>query len=413
MSLLLKYKGEANFTIANVIQSVSSMIMGIVAASCIAPDEFGVYQSIILIATYATFLHLGVFNGLNRNLAYYKAQGNIEKMQTSVDTSCSVAKVNALIGFFVGAGIILYLWYGGYSSFYLLSGAYLLVSMVLTPYSTHLACTYRSGQEFGRLGTLKNKQNVFFCLLSLLPYYMGLLGKVIADMLNCIIGFLLLRNKPPYPAKTKGNIQSLKDLLSVGFPLLVGGYIYQVFMIADRTYIATHLSSREMGLYTIAGYCISLFMVLPVALNTLLYPRAAARFGETGDKCALLPFWKKSILLFSMVLIPLVVVAYFVIPWAVELFLPKYVDGIEAARISLLSCLTYVYLGPSVIFGTLKKNLGYIVMISCCLLAFWLITSVWPEYFQTIESVAYLRFTLSLVLMIYSILHTYIMIIKK
>ena len=105
-----------------------------------------------------------------------------------------------------------------------------------------------------------------------------------------------------------------------------------MFVIADRTYIATHMSPEAMGLYTIAGYCISLFMVLPIALNTLLYPKAAAKYGETGDKRALLPFWRKSLLLFSAVLVPLVVVAYFVIPWAVEVFLPNYEDGIEAAR---------------------------------------------------------------------------------
>jgi len=413
MSILSKYKGEANFTIANVIQSVSSMVMGVVAASCITPGDFGVYQSIILIATYATFLHFGVFNGLNRNLAYYKAQGSIDKMQESIDTSYSVARANSVIGFFIGVGILMFLWVRGYSSFYLWSGGYLLISMVLTPYSTHLACTYRSGQEFGKLGTLRNIQSAVFCILSLLPYFLGLIGKVIADMANCIVGYILLRKKPPYPARTKGSLQSLKDLLSVGFPLLVGGYIWQVFVIADRTYIATHLSPEAMGLYTIAGYCISLFMVLPVALNTLLYPKAAARYGETGDKRSLLPFWKKSLLLFSVVLIPLVVIAYFVIPWAVELFLPKYVGGIEAARISLLSCLTFVYLGPSVIFGTLKKNVGYIAMISCCLVAFWFITSLWSDYFRSIESVAYLRFALSLALMSYSIIHTYIMITKK
>ena len=412
MSKLSRYKGEANFTIANVIQSISSMVMGVVAAACIAPEDFGVYQSIILISTYATFMHLGVFNGLNRNLAYYKAQGNIEKMQLSVDTSYTVAGVNAITGFLVGSGILLYLWIGGYSTFYLWSGAYLFISMVLTPFSTHFACTYRSGQEFGRLGTLKNIQSTVFCLLSILPYFLGLIGKVIADMSNCIVGYLLLRKKTPYPARTKGSIQSLKELLSVGFPLLLGGYIWQMFIIADMTYIATHMSPESMGLYTIAGYCISLFMVLPMALNTLLYPKAAARYGETGDKRVLLPFWRKSLLLFSAVLVPLVVVAYFVIPWAVEVFLPNYEDGIEAARISLLTCLTFVYLGPSVIFGTLKKNYGYIAMISCCFGAFWFTTRVWNEYFQSIESVAYLRFVLSFVLMIYTIVHTYI-IIKK
>lgn len=410
MLLVSKYKGEVNFAVSNIIQSVSTMVMGVVAAASIDPKEFGIYQSLILVATYATFLHFGTFNGLNRNLAFYKAQGKITKMQETIDTSFTVAKVNSVIGIFIGVLILLFLIFKGYSSFYIYSGCFLCVSLVLTPLTTYLSCTYRSGQEFGKLGSLKNIQSLIFCIFSLLPFLLGLVGKIIADMINCIVGYCLLNRNPPYPAKGKGSIESLKDLLSVGFPLLIGGYLWQIFVITDRTFIATHLSSEDMGLYSIAGYCMSLFMILPIAMNTLLYPKAASRYGETGDKRTLITFWWKSLALFSVVLIPLVIVAYFILPVAVHFFLPKYIGGIETARISLLSCLTFIYMGPSVIFGTLKKNIGYIIIITFCLIGFWTITYFFKDYFTTIESVAYLRFAFSLLLMIYSIVHTYLLI---
>lgn len=412
MKILNKYKGEAIYTFANVFQSGASMLMGVVAAACIDPSTFGIYQSFLLIPTYAAFLQLGVFNGLNRNLAFYKSKGDIERMQRCIDTSHSAAILVSIIGLVIGISLFIYYILHGYGNVYLWSSVSVLVILALQPITTHYENSFRSGQEFGRLGNIKNIQSVVFCIFSLLPYILGVFGKIIADIVFRIIAYILLIFKRPYPHKSRGDILSLKDLLSAGFPLLVGGYIWQIFLVSDRTYIASHLSSEEMGLYTIAGYVISLFMVLPTALNTLLYPKAASRYGATGDKKQLLPFWKKSIILFTAVIVPLSIVLYFILPYCIELFLPRYVGGIKVAQISLLTCLTFISMGPSVIFGTLKKNLGYITAVLISWGLFWLIVTLFPANFSSIESVAYLRFVISALLMIYIIVHTYILIQK-
>lgn len=411
-SVLKAYKGEAIFTVANIIQSAASMLMSVIAAAFIDPVDFGIYHSVSLILIYASFMHLGIFNGLNRNLAYYKAQGNMEIMQKCIDTSHTVSVFVASISGMVGIGVLLYFIICGFSAVYICSAIALLVMLICQPLSNHLECTFRSGQQFGILGNIKNIQSGVFTVLSFLPYFFGLFGKVFADISSRIVALFLLEKNKPYPHQSRGDWQTWKDLFFAGAPLLLGGYIWQIFVVSDRTYIATHLSSEDMGLYTLAGYCISIFAVLPAALNTLLYPKAAAHYGQSGNKRDLLSFWRKSIILFSAVLIPLALVAYFVIPWGVNLFLPKYEEGIEVARISLLTCLTFVSMGPSVIFGTLKKNKGYIIVVLACWGAFWLTTTLFPQYFTTIESVALLRFALSFILMIYTILQTYLLITK-
>ena len=412
MKILSKYKGELKFTLANMIQSCISMLMGVVATACISPSDFGVYNSILLISTYASFLQLGIFNGLNRNLAYYKAQGNILKMQKSIDTSHTVSVITALIGGIIGLAVFIYFLYLGKSGIYLWSCLALIIMLIFQPLVNHLENTFRSGQEFGRLGTIKNVQSAIFSVFSILPLFWGLIGKVIADCVLRLLSYTLLIKRPPYPHKSRGDWATWKELFAVGLPLLVAGYIWQIFVVSDKTFIATHMPSEAMGLYTIAGYVIALFSVLPTALNSLLYPKAATRYGATGDKTCLLPFWKKSIILFSSVLIPLAILAYTLIPWGVNTFLPKYEGGIEVARISLLTCLTFISMGPSVIFGTLKKNKGYIFAVFSCWSAFWLIIKAFPSFFTTIESVAYLRFALSLILMLYIIIHTYLLIKK-
>ena len=410
--LLSQYKGESVFTVSNIVTSAVSLLSAVIAAAFVDPEDLGIIQTIFLVNTYASFLHLGVFNGLNRNLAYYKAKGDYKTVQNEIDTSHTVSLCVSALGLIIGVAVLLINIIEGRGGAYIWGSIFLIFSLILTPVTNHIECTYRSGQEFFRLGVIKNWQALVFLFFSFLPVVCGYIGRVLAQVINLVVGYIMRLLRPPYKHVGKGDIKSLKDLIITGAPLLIGGYIWSVFVVADRTFIAASLTPRDVGLYTISGYCITLMMVIPGALNTLLYPKAATRYGSTGDKSSLYGFWKKSILLFSIVLIPLCVAAYFVLPFVVQWFMPKYVEGIPAARISLLTCLTFVSMGPSVIFGTLKKNLGYIIAITSCLCVFWIIVSVCGGFFCTIERVALLRFFISFALMVFTIVYSYILIKK-
>lgn len=185
-----------------------------------------------------------------------------------------------------------------------------------------------------------------------------------------------------------------------------------VFLAADRTYIASNMSSYDMGLYTIAGYCYSMIYIIPSAVATMLYPKATARYGETGDRRSLIPLWWKSMLLYLAILAPIMIIAYFAMPPLVKIFMPKYEEGILAGKITIITCITLVSNGPSVIFGTLKKNIVYMIVVALCLGLFWLIVTIWPEMFQTIESVAILRGVIALLLALFTIGYSFWLIRK-
>lgn len=412
LNIAKSYKGEANYAISNVTTAVVSMLSGLVAAAFIAPEDLGAIQALLLVQTYAIFLNCGVFSGLNRNLAYYKAKGDLETMQKEIDTSHTVSVVIAIVGGVIGLGITIYHIIIGSTSVYVWGGALLIVTLILSPLTTHVECTFRSGQQFGRFGWIKNVQSAVYAFVSLLPILLGYIGRVIANGTNQIFGFLLRLKYIPYKHKGKGDFASLKDLISAGLPIMINGYIMTVFEAADRTYIASNMSSYDMGLYTIAGYCLTMIYIIPAAVGTMMYPKATARYGETGDKRSLIPLWWKSMLLFLFILIPIIVIAFFAMPTLVKTFMPKYVDGINAGKIAILTTITYVSGGPSVIFGTLKKNRVYTVAITSGLAIFWSVTTIWHDLFQTIESVAILRGIIALAMSFFVIGYSYWLIRK-
>ena len=402
-----KYWGEFVFVFSNTYSMALSMISSIVATAFIDPEDMGVIQQFLLIQVYLNFMHLGVFNGLNRNLAYYKAKNNVELVQDMVNTTYSVSIIVAFIGAIVSIVLGLHTLLSGKSAVYVGASVLLFFLLVFSPLINGIEITYRSGQEFKRLGIIKNIETTLYAVFSLLPILLGYIGKVVADSFRQIIGFLMRYRQKSYQYTGKGSLKSLKMLLNTGFPILVSGYLWSVYVACDRTFIANFLTNRDLGLYSLAGYVITAVMVIPTAVNTLLYPKAATRYGQTNDTHSLFAFWKKSLFMYVLMLVPICVLLYFLLPLLVPIFMPKYVDGIKAAQYALLTCMTFVSSGPSVIFGTLRKNIKYIYVLVFSIALFWVVAYVFRDVFNSIENISLLRFGISFLQMISILWLTY------
>lgn len=405
-----RYKGEIVYLFSSVVAPVISILGNIVASIFINPTDMGIICNCLLIGTYASFLQLGVFNGLNRNIAYYKAQKKEIIMQQMVNTSHTVALLVSIIGLIIS--IIYGLFVVNKGLVYILGALLLIVNLVFTPLSTHYETTYRSGQEFKRLGIIKFKESLIYSFIVFLPALLGFLGKIISDSFKSIFSFILRLKDLPIKSTGYGNIDAYKNLVKTGFPMLLSGYIWSIFQVADQTYISTNFGEEQLGLYTLSRYCVMAFVILPQAINSVLYPKAASCYGSSGDKSVLLGFWRKSLLLYTIIIVPIVAILYYVAPILIPYIMPKYVGGIECMKINLISCATYIYMGPSVVFGTLRKNKLFIGLIALCLILFWMFATIINGFSSPVD-VAYFKLLLSCILSVSSIALSYYYIRTK
>lgn len=405
-----RYKGEIVYLFSSVVAPVISILGSIVASIFINPTDMGIICNCLLIGTYASFLQLGVFNGLNRNIAYYKAQKKEIIMQQMVNTSHTVALLVSIIGLIIG--IIYGLFVVNKGHVYILGALLLIVNLVFTPLSTHYETTYRSGQEFKRLGIIKFKESLVYSFIVFLPALLGFLGKIISDSFKLILSFILRLKDLPIKSTGYGNIDAYKNLVKTGFPMLLSGYIWSIFQVADQTYISTNFGEEQLGLYTLSRYCVMAFVILPQAINSVLYPKAASCYGSSGDKSVLLGFWRRSLFLYTIIIVPIVAILYYVAPILIPYIMPKYVGGIECMKINLISCATYIYMGPSVVFGTLRKNKLYIGLIALCLILFWMFATIINGFSSPVD-VAYFKLLLLCILSVSSIALSYYYIRTK
>lgn len=379
---------------------------GLIAAAFIVPQDLGTIQKVFLIAPYLGFLHFGIFNGLARNIAFYKVQGEQDKVQQMVNTSYAVAKAVAAAGFILVSVFILIAIFRGASLITILALFGLMISLSLSPINLHIDTTFRSSQDFGKLATIKNKETLLDTVLIVLPVFLGFLGKLLRDGLNIIASFLWRFWKQPIPAKSKFNLVEAKELVSVGFPLLLGSYLVSIFSVADQTIIAESLGAEPLGFYTISKMIVFSVPLIPSTLSTLLYPKLSEKYGKYKNNRYLRKYFWYSIGINILALVPVCIVAFYTIEPLVEYFLPKYMPGIEAAKINLLTCLTLVYIGPSVIMAVTKRTKVPIFIAGIALLLFW----GWRTFSETIadiETVAWMRFYIGVFISISMLTYSY------
>lgn len=406
--LINQYRGELIYTTAGVYRPLVRLVASFVVAAFVAPELFGVIQAVALIATYLGFLHLGVFSGLNRNLAFYKARGENEKVQRMVNASFQVAIIVSWIGLVAGGGLTLFFWLSHYDLIYIASAGSITIVMFFMPRNLHYDTTFRSGQDFRRLGNILIKQNTLFGLLSVSTMLLGYFGKILADVLNTVYGFFLRYRAQPIRPNDVGEKSEIIELAKVGFPLLLAGYIVTLFRVADQSLIALRFGTVELGYYTISKLILLAIPVIPTTLGVLLYPRAAAQYGKSENNQGLRVFFYRALAINVGVVFPICILLYFLVPPLVEAFLPKYVPGIEAAKINLLTCMTFVCYGPSIIIGVVRRNMPYIIFTVVIFGAFWLTGLFFTQNGSgTIEEVAFLRFWFSLVLSIFTLGFSY------
>jgi O-antigen/teichoic acid export membrane protein len=404
---LNKYKEEFIYTISSYTTPIITMITNLITAAFLTPSELGIIQSVLIILPYIAFLHLGVFNGLNRNIAFYKAQNNDFKVQAMINASFTVATYNLIIGGVIGIAYLIYYSLFHPSKIYFLSSILLFLNLVLNPLTIHYETNYRSAQNFKTLGKITMIENVLYGIANLLPIWIGYIGKIIANSIRVIVRFSFRCATQPLKATEKGKRQDIFELIKTGFPLLIGSYLWGIIIVSDQTLIVKYLGTESLGLYSLSIFMITAMLVIPVSLGTLLYPKASAQYGKTGNNKGLRSFYWKALSLNIIIIFPLSLLLYFTIEPLTHFFLPRYLSGVPAAKINTLTCLTLISNGPSIIIGVVKKNTPLLIVYAMSIMTIWIIGAVIPKSYISIENIAFLRFTVSIIICIFTLIYSY------
>jgi len=398
MEKLSRFKGPSVYMAGAFSKACLGMVSGILVARLVTPTELGAFQTVMLVLTYASFLQLGVFNGLNRQYAFLLGRGEEQRAQDMVNASFRMTHLAGFLQVLAGVGFCAWLYYAAADRLLLWGALVILPALFLTPYLAHFDVTYRTSQHFQTLGYFLSFEG-FFMLLSVgFAWLWGYLGLFLRQLAGTFIGVWLRRQYVPVRVNGKGTLSDILELIRIGGPLLISGYIFSILAVADRSVIAYWRGPEAVGIYSVAGIVISVFMIIPVMVGPVLNPKAAAAFGRVGHPHSLRRFIWISLLMHGVLALPLVIAGYFLMDRVVGSILPAYVAGIPAAKISLLTGLAICLTGPSLIFFTARRNTLYILASLLCTALVWGLGSWCLQYYDNIIYVAWIRAGVSLLL---------------
>jgi O-antigen/teichoic acid export membrane protein len=146
-------------------------------------------------------------------------------------------------------------------------------------------------------------------------------------------------------------------------PIFCVGYVFSIFSVLDRTLIIKYLGTQEMGWYTPAIQIGAAFSVLPASINQIIYPKMCTVYGKTGSARTLAKLAFSPVIVLSIALIPVFALSCWLVEPFIIAVLPKYVNGVSAARWMIVSTYFWCLSTSQVVFMTINKLLPYLATI--------------------------------------------------
>jgi O-antigen/teichoic acid export membrane protein len=347
----------------NLISTVLRTIGGLLQARCIARPLYDLFCSIGLVYGYIPFAQLGILNGMNRELPYFIGKGDRQRVN---ELAAAAQAWSLLLGVTVGVGLLgVGLWQLLCCNLLVAAGwfTYAVLAFLLFYNTNYLQMTYRTGHDFARLAMASVAENAVALAAVGLVVLLNFYGMCLRALISAVVSVAILHYWRPFRIGPRWNLQHLKHLLAIGFPIFIVGQIYAYWTTLNATLVLCYLGQDGMGPYTIAVMAGGALELLPAAVGQVLYPRMAEQYGRTGRVRDLVQMSIKPTILSVVGVALCVAVAWPLVEPVTRLILPAYVDTVPAIRWYLLVPLVQSFLAINNVYNVVRRQDLYLTAI--------------------------------------------------
>lgn len=368
-------KSGAGFVGTSVCLMVAQMLSNILVIRWLDPHDTGIWQTLMLVQSYAGFAQLGLFSGLNRELPYQLGQDRRARAHLMVATTQAHAMGCALTSLLFSAGVIALF---DLEPVWQLAVGTVGLSTAASLYFQFLSVTYRGTNNFYRLSIANGVQALVAVGSIPLVFFWSFEGLCARIILMALGWLALLYAGRPVQVRMSWDWSAVRDLLLAGGPAFGLGYLLTLSYGFDKLLLLEAGGVVAVGLYAPAAAVKVGMAAIPNAVNAYISPRMSRRLGETRDPRALWALTWKAALGTSLLMIPLVVVGWLLIPWGIQVLFPRYEEGIAAAQLLALSGLFVGARASSAVLTSLKAWWELGALNGLTLVCFWSL----PWYFS-------------------------------
>lgn len=333
-----------------------SIVTGFLAFRKIDPYLMGIWTAFTVFETYATFMRLGLINGMNREMPFAQGQGQHHIAERFASTTLAYTLFNIAV-FVLASPFVLIA--SGFSKIYLITSLIFLIRVCLSFYITFLSATFRSEDSFNRLSNIHAVVIIMKLLFSPL-IFLGFYGFLVYELTAVLTNTVLLHYYRPMKVKPTFHMPEFKKLLKIGFPIFIVSSALSYIDTIPRLYLINYAKPEKLGIYAPIAMLLSMVAILPNTLSAYMYPKFSYHLGQAKS---IQEVWRKLLKIYGisfLIIATISIVGYFFVDYFAYLF-PKYKESLPYLKLSLLICpFAFFKLGNMV--NVLLKNYTFMLL---------------------------------------------------
>lgn len=322
--------------IASFFLKFAQMLGGLALRNFLGPAVYGIVSFLNTVQNHITYnAHLGIRPAIYRDIPILISKGREKEADyIKVQAFSFVILVSLLINFtlFIAAFLLKV-----DPNIVLGLKIYAIVNILMSV-SSYGQIIVKAKKRFDIFAT----QNLIFGALYLffvvsLTYFYGFNGFLAGLFLTHLFLALYMFFKAGLDFTWRIDFKKIRDLLSLGFPLLFSSIVLVNLQSIDKFMITGFLGLEKLGYYSVGIFIFALIMSLPIVLFDFLYPRFMESYGKNGNILDVKDILYKSTI-FVALLFPFVTgFCYLVLPLIIKYLLPQYAEGLISAKIMVLA----------------------------------------------------------------------------
>jgi len=202
-----------------------------------------------------------------------------------------------------------------------------------------------------------------------LIYYFGIYGLFTTSLFTLIVVVVYIRSKYLDEIKNKFKFSIYKKLVISGIGIMLFNSSLAILMMTNRVVISYFLGLKQLGFYSIALIIAEIIMQLPMASRDVIEPKVAQLIETQAIEKTLNDYYFKPLYNIAYYCPFLVFGVFFTLTPAIQLLLPNYIEGVNAAKVLVFGtaflALTY---SARVFIVINKKQLISVVWVSLALI---------------------------------------------
>lgn len=337
-------KDILSYSASTYISQAIGMISSIWVASKLGPENFGIYNAILLVLSYAAYSELGVLSAMGRDLPIYLGQ-NDTRNAMAIE---GAARFSTTLGAISASIFIFFISFSPSFSIKMSFGLKIMsIVVILQQLYTYHRTVLRCKNKFLELSQQQIIYSAITTLFAIIfVMFSDFKGRLYAALIAqaLILFYAIYRN--PWEIMPKLNLNYSWKLMKIGLPILASGFIISLMTSIDRLMIITFINATQLGYFGLSIMLISIISLIPAMASQVLFPRINFHYGKTGNNILeLKSFVTKPPLILSAILPFVIGPIFLVLPFVVTTFLPAFTQGVTSARIVSLGIYFYGILG--------------------------------------------------------------------